>query len=245
MNPCDVTIEFRLLGNVDFESAAALQERLWREAALRDAPRMVVLLCEHPRRITVGRAGSRSDVKLSDEQLRRKQLTLQWTPRGGGCILHGPGQLAIHTIAPLATMGWSVGRFARGLSQGIADATASVGVPAQRQAPHLGLWGRTGQLAAVGLSVRDGVACGGAYLNVNPAMPDYVYVENRLAAGGAKRTMSCLAAERRQAGTMHRVRAALLPALAEAWEVERYHLHTGHPYLAQIVGTARETARIS
>ena len=50
--------EFRLLGRVPFEALLALQSRLVYEAGGLDQPRIVVLLCEHPDLITVGRAGS-------------------------------------------------------------------------------------------------------------------------------------------------------------------------------------------
>ena len=51
--------EFRLLGRVPFEAFLALQSRLVYEAGGLAEPRIVVLLCEHPELITVGRAGSR------------------------------------------------------------------------------------------------------------------------------------------------------------------------------------------
>jgi lipoate-protein ligase B len=86
--------------------------------------------------------------------------------------------------------------------------------------------------------VRQGVTQLGAYLNVNPVMRDFGRVE---VAGG--QTMSSLLPKRALPTKMTRVRAALVTHLADALELERYHLHTGHPLLAELPASdQRESA---
>ena len=69
----------------------------------------------------------------------------------------------------------------------------------------------------------------GAFLNVNPEMRDFGRV---FVAGG--QTMSSLLSHRALPTKMSKVRAALVTHLAEALALERYHLHTGHPLLAEL-----------
>jgi lipoate-protein ligase B len=110
----------------------------------------------------------------------------------------------------------------------------------------LGIWGRTGQLVAFGLAVRDWVTYHGAFVNVSPAMNPYGYIDtaaaksSAAAAHGERTTMSCLLAERGRAATMTRVRSQLIGSLASAFECDRYHLHTGHPLLASLIRPNRE-----
>src|SRR5690606_1375683 len=71
--PLEAFADLHLLGEVDFDAALALQRRLVFEAGERHAPRISVLLCEHPELITVGRDGSRGDIRLSPDELRERR----------------------------------------------------------------------------------------------------------------------------------------------------------------------------
>ena len=84
------------------------------EAGGQDDGRITVLLCEHPALISVGRTGSRGHIRLTNEQLRMRQLEVRWVSRGGGCVLHGPGQIAVYPIVPLRWHGWTVGDYCGG-----------------------------------------------------------------------------------------------------------------------------------
>jgi len=227
-------VEFHMLGTVAYDRCLALQERLVYEADLLNEGRIVVLLCEHPDLITVGRLGSRGHIRLSDKQLKRERLDVRWVSRGGGCVLHSPGQLAIYPIAPLEALGWTIGHYMRRLQRGIVDALDELKVPCVTKPGRFGVWGRSGQLACVGVAVRRWITMHGAFLNVNPAMRRYGYVDtlpHDVADAGEKTTMGCLLAERRTAVRMASVRSTLVSTLAAAFDCERYHLHTGHPWL--------------
>ncbi len=53
-----------LLGQIDFEVALTLQQRLVEQSRERDDGQIALLLCEHPTLITVGRGGSPADVAM-------------------------------------------------------------------------------------------------------------------------------------------------------------------------------------
>jgi lipoyl(octanoyl) transferase len=242
----DATVaQFHLLGRVDFAAALALQQRLVFEAGETPRQQITVLLCEHPDVVTIGRGGSRAHIRISHQELTRRRLPVRWVGRGGGCILHSPGQLAVYPIAPLNRLRWTVGEFARRLQRGMLQALSPLGVRGETQSARLGIWGRTGQLVAFGLAVRDWVTYHGAFVNVGPAMNPYRYVDTAVdgptaAVHGGKTTMSCLLAERGRAVTMTRVRSDVVAALSAVFECERYHLHTGHPLLASLKPPPRD-----
>lgn len=247
----EATADFYLLGQVELDDALALQRRLVFEAGERRERRIPVLLCEHPELITIGRAGSRGDIRLSPDDLRERRLDVRWLGRGGGCVVHGPGQLAVYPIVPLADFGWTVGEYLRRLQQGLSGALAELGAAVTARPGRFGVWGRTGQLAAVGAAVQYGVTWQGAFINVNPTCRALGYVETNPArrqnrdpaslAPPEKPHMSSLLAERGRPTKMTAVRTALIAALSAAWGCEHYHLFTGHPLLTSLSQQHRES----
>ena len=241
-------IDFHFMGCVPLDDSTALQRRLVYEAGGEVGRRVTVLLCEHPPQITIGRAGSRQHIRWTDEQLRRKRLTVQWVNRGGGCILHGPGQLAIYPMVPLKRMPWTVGELLRRLHAGIASTLQELKVDCRSHETSFSLCGRTGVLAAFGLAVQNDISCHGVFLNVNPRMTNHALIDCVPPQRGRqefKASMSCLLAERRQAVKMTTVRSLVVQHLAAAFATERYHLHTGHPHrLPQTTAERELTANL-
>ena len=261
-------LEAFLLGQVDFDVALALQQRLVEQSRDRDDGQVALLLCEHPTLITVGRGGSPSEVAMHSNLVRSRQIEVRWVNRGGGCLMHSPGQLAIYPIVPLRWHGFSVGEFLHRLQTGIIEALDDLNVPSQpmgtvpivasakmglspstpplaktasvpfpsRQphpSPVAGVWGRTGQLAALGVAVRHWTTYYGAYLNVCPPMGLFRLVKSDPLG---QKPMSCLVAERCGPVRMTGVRSALVCRLAERFGCDRYHLYTGHPMLRRAYG---------
>src|SRR5262245_21887279 len=71
-------VHIHLLGVVDFEDCLSLQRRLAYDALTRGDGRIVVLICKHPPIITIGRSGSRADVKLTGAELVHRDLELRY-----------------------------------------------------------------------------------------------------------------------------------------------------------------------
>jgi len=237
--------EFHLLGTVDFEECLGLQRRLVYEAERDRSHKVVVLLCEHPDLITVGRQGSRSHIRFTGAELEREQLAVRWVKRGGGAVLHGPGQLALYSIAHLPAHGWSVGEYLSRLQAGICGTLEGLGLHPQTRPGSWGVWARTGLLAAAGVAVQQETTSHGMFLNVHPAMGRFGFVDSAVVAGsGGKSTMSCLLAEHRRAVRMSSVRSTAVPHLASAFNCERYYIHSGHRWLRTGV-TSEHVARAS
>lgn len=230
----ETSANIHLLGTVDFEDCLALQRRLAYDANSREDGRIVVLVCEHTPLITIGRSGSRAHVRWSAAELIQRGLALRYLSRGGGAILHAPGQIAVYPIIPLGFYSWTIGEYLRRLQAALRELLLELNVQPAIVSPSLALAGRSGILAALGVSVRQGVTMHGAFVNVNPEMTDYGRI---VVAGG--QTMSSLLSHRALPTKMTKVRAALVRHLAEALSLERYHLHTGHPLLAEMPGTGQ------
>ncbi len=221
-------VEAHFCGQLDFDRCQALQQRLVDQVIGRQDGQIYLLLCEHPELITIGRGGSPADVQLDSGRIRSGQLVVRWVKRGGGCLVHAPGQLAIYPIVPLHWYRLSVGAYLDRLQTAIQRSLHALDIPTEAQPGRHGLWGRTGQVVALGVAVRHWVTYHGAFINVNPPMGLFRLVETD--RRGLTR-MSCLVAERQRPVKMTDVRAELVRHLTDAFGCDRYHLYTGHPLL--------------
>lgn len=225
-----------LLGCVEWRAIRALQEQLAFEIAGRADRHGYLLLCEHPPGLTVGRSGSHAH--LPDEgELESRNLDVRWVRRGGGVLVHTPGQLCCYAVVPA---GGGPGELSplglrNGLAEGLRAACEDVRVPADLTPDGAAVQCRTGVVGQVGCAVRDGVSRWGAWLNVAPPM-DLV----RLAKPADGRRLSCLSAARHDAVAAPAVRTAVAARVAEALGYETHHTFTGHPLLRR----ARRPARV-
>jgi len=218
-------LEVHLLGILDFDAALVLQGRLANELRDRDDRRGVCLVCEHPPLITVGRDGSREDILCDPAELTARQLEVRWLERGGGCLMHGPGQIALYPILPIDRLGCTLAGY-RDLLARVACLSSGEQRVAAEVAPATGsIVCRSGQLGQVGVSVRSGISRHGVFLNVCP-WPDWL----RLVDAGRGR-QSSLAIERQAPIGASAVRESLVRHLARELGYERVHLFTGHPLL--------------
>ena len=127
------------LGFVEYGAAWELQRRV---AAARKAGAIsdVLLLCEHPHVITLGRSGKISNLRVSEEMLRRMHVSFFETNRGGDITYHGPGQLVGYPILNLGEIRRDVAWYVRGLEEAMIRATADFGVSSRRVPGRTGVW---------------------------------------------------------------------------------------------------------
>jgi lipoyl(octanoyl) transferase len=162
-------LQVYLLGTVDFEEMLRVQRRLVYDVA-GDRDRAVLILCEHPPGISVGREGSREHIRCGPAELAARRWPVRWVNRGGGCLLHLPGQLAIYPIVALDRIGLGLQAYLDHLHAVVADVLGEFDVKASPVPGRAGVWVGGRRIAQVGVAVNDWVAYFGAALNINPDM---------------------------------------------------------------------------
>jgi lipoyl(octanoyl) transferase len=218
------TLSVYLLGTVDFDAALRLQRRLRYDITeARTAAALIV--CEHPPLITVGRLGSHAHLRVDAGE---SPLPLRWVSRGGGCIVHRPGQLAVYPILPLDRLGLDVPRYLERLAQTCLAVIADFSLRTPPRADEAGVWVGNRLIAALGVSVRDWISSFGAYINVHPSLEAFRLV--RTAPGGE--TMTSLERERRGPVRPAMVRQRLIEHFQEVFGFASVALFTDHPVLA-------------
>lgn len=220
-------LEVHLLGTVDYDAALFLQERLVYDLSGRADRTGGLLLCEHPPLVTIGREGSRAHLRVDENEFVARQVSVRWTNRGGGCLAHGPGQLAVYPIVPLDRIGVRPAEYAGRLIDAVVDLCTELRVPAWPSEDGRGVSCRLGRFASVGAAVKSGMSYHGLFVNVAPAMDLMRLVDH----GPGSERQTSLAAQRARPTEMHAVREGLIRHVAAGLGYEKHHLYTGHPLL--------------
>lgn len=226
-----------LAGGLRLDDYLAMAERLAGEVAEPGGRHPTLVVCELEPCITIGRSGSRADVRLSDEDLRRRRLPVRFLGRGGGAVPHGPGQVVAAIFARLEDLGLEprdVGGFVARFQRGLEAAVAAVRCGSAAAVPGMhGIVGRSGLLAALGLAFRRGVACHGGFLNVCPPLDLFQRVDTiplRAQAGpGVPSTMGSMEADVQRRVRLQDVRTAVVQGIVDAFAFPRTHVNAGFP----------------
>jgi lipoyl(octanoyl) transferase len=157
------------IGLINYADAVVLQERV---VAARKAGAIddVLLFCEHPHVLTLGRSGNRSNLLASENVLRQKGVALHETNRGGDITYHGPGQSVGYPILNLDLIRRDVHWYVRSLEECMIRASADFGISAFRVQGKTGIWVQASQaeekLAAIGVHLSRWVTSHGFAYNV-------------------------------------------------------------------------------
>src|SRR5437867_6693985 len=175
MNRCH-TIDLGLIG---YAEAWALQKRI---VAARKAGAIedVLLLCEHPHVITLGRSGKREHLLASEHVLRQKGVEFYATDRGGDITYHGPGQIVGYPILNLGAIRRDVVWYVRILEEAMIRATSEFGITAERVVGKTGVWVRAGnteeKLAAIGVHISRWITSHGFAYNVSTDLRNFAAI---------------------------------------------------------------------
>lgn len=149
---------------VAFDRALAWQEQL-RELLIAGRGEAVMLLCEHPPSLTLGRRGQEEDLLWDPKKREDFGLSVFETPRGGEATLHAPGQLVVY---PVVYVGKRIRAHIEALAEAALYCLSKAGIRgATLSWDHPGVWRDAQKFASVGVHVSRGVAIQGLSLNVD------------------------------------------------------------------------------
>ena len=162
------------LGLLPCAPACELQRELV-EARKANAIPDILLFCEHPHVITLGRNGKREHLRASDRLLAQMQVEFHATDRGGDITYHGPGQIVGYPVLDLADHRRDIRWYVEQLEETMIRATADYEIRARRVDGKHGIWVRSSngpvaaeeKLAALGVRLSRWVTSHGFAYNVS------------------------------------------------------------------------------
>jgi lipoyl(octanoyl) transferase len=222
------------LGLISYQDALAFQQRL---VAARKANAIddILLFCEHPHVITLGRNANRSNLLASENVLRQKNVELHATNRGGDITYHGPGQLVGYPILNLDKIKRDVGWYVRALEEAMIRASADFGIAAYRVPGKTGIWVQATpseeKLAAIGVHISRWVTSHGFAYNVST---DLRYFDLIVPCGIADRKATSLEKLLQRTVSLDEVKPRLAHHLAALLSLDS--LPTSREDLAAVAG---------
>jgi len=154
------------LGLIDYPAGLAIQKETEQAVKLGTQPDTLLLL-EHPHTLTIGRRGETAAVLAGAEQLKKQNVTVFETNRGGKVTYHGLGQLVGYPIVKLSPDREDVHRYMRDLEEVLIRTMSDFAIDAFRIDGLTGVYTARGKIAAIGVHIARWVTTHGFALNVN------------------------------------------------------------------------------
>jgi len=226
-------LEVYLLGLVDFEEVQRLQRRLVYDLGERGGAALI--LCEHPPTISVGRSGSRAHLIPDDNALRSMGVGVHWVNRGGGCVLHLPGQLAAYVTVSLAGLQIDLNRYLDGLHRTVVSLLDEFELKGTTRPELPGVFLGNARVASVGVAVNRWIAYHGLTLNVGPFLEPFEMMLEEPGLGGLPLRQTSMESRRQRLTPMPKVREALIRRFEAEFGLERHLVFTHHPMIRRKV----------
>lgn len=168
-------IEIQHWGLIDYAEAWERQREL-QTAIQRGERDSVLALCQHPSVITIGKNGTRDNVKLTDDELAERNISVISNNRGGDVTLHNPGQLVGYPIFRLTDFRADLHLFLREIEQCIIETIAEFSIESGRIDGLTGVWTGNEKICAIGIHCSRWVTSHGFALNICNDLTEFDFI---------------------------------------------------------------------
>jgi lipoyl(octanoyl) transferase len=143
-------------GLIDYQSCLDLQHQFVEQK------KEIIMTCEHPVVITLGRG------KESREDVLNRDVHAVEVERGGRATLHLPGQVVIYPIMNVVKRGLDALKILRSLENSIVQTLADFRITSAVVEGKTGVWVDEGQrkIASIGIAIKNEMSFHGLSLNV-------------------------------------------------------------------------------
>jgi len=157
-------IEIIDLGLIHFKTALLKQKQAVLDVASGGPD--LLMLCEHPKTITLGRKYKEANLFQSRDSLNKQGFTVVEVDRGGDVSLHAPGQLIFYPILNLKRNNLGIREYLKKLEQVAVDLLADFDIVANGDDGNRGIWVGQRKIASIGVGVSRWVTYHGMGLNL-------------------------------------------------------------------------------
>lgn len=228
-------VEFRDLGNMDYQEAWDYQEALFAEiVALKIQNRKnppedqiptpnYLLFVEHPHVYTLGKSGKEENLLVDEQGLQAIHASYYKINRGGDITYHGPGQLVGYPLLDLDNFFTDIHKYLRFLEEAIILTLKDYGIEAGRIEGLTGVWldhisqKNPRKICAMGVKSSRWVTMHGFAFNVNS---DLNYFNQIVPCGIDDKAVTSLEKELGRKMDLAEVKEKVKKHLASLFEME-------------------------
>ena len=171
----NISLSIRDCGLADYGEVLQEQLQLHRQRCEGEIPD-TVLIAEHRPVITLGARQSANKLLASFSDLKRNNIDIVETRRGGGATAHNPGQLVFYPILNLQDLGLGISEYIRKLEATGAELLEQLGVKSRRRKGLAGLWVGKRKIASIGVRVSKSVTYHGMAINIQNDLSIFDYL---------------------------------------------------------------------
>ena len=164
------------VGLAPYDDVWALQKRAAAQRISGALAEDLLILCEHPAVVTLGRSTKAGNLLASPARLESLGVQLRDVERGGDVTVHEPGQLVVYPIIDLKNHTQDLHWYLRQVEAAIVRALELLGVASERVPGLTGVWREGRKLASIGVHARDWVTWHGVALNVHNDLATFAHV---------------------------------------------------------------------
>ena len=158
---------------ITYEQGLKVQESLVSEKKAGSLTSDYLMILEHHPVITIGSTGSFKNVLVSEKYLRRRGIALYTSDRGGDVTYHGPGQIVGYPIIDLNKYQVDPGWYVHRLEEMLKRTIGYFGLDGSSIPHYPGVWVKGNKIAAIGVSIKNGISSHGFALNVQPNLKHF------------------------------------------------------------------------
>lgn len=159
------------LGIIDYNEAYVLQKKYVEEIS--NGSDQMLVICEHPTVLTMGRLAKEENVLLSKNSLMDRGIEVFNIDRGGDVTLHAKGQIVAYPLLDLSNYEKDLRKYLYKLEQVVIDLLSGFDIVASRLSGKTGAWVGDKKIASIGIGVRKWVSFHGLALNVNTDLKEF------------------------------------------------------------------------
>ena len=164
------------LGLIDYDEAHRFQRAAARLRVRGDLPQDLLILCEHPRVVTTGRATKAGNLLASADVLAEHDVQLRDVERGGDVTVHEPGQLVGYPIVDLKRHRQDLHWYLRQIEEALIVALGEWSLACGRRTGQTGVWIANRKVASIGVHARDWVTSHGFALNAHNDLTTFDWI---------------------------------------------------------------------
>jgi lipoyl(octanoyl) transferase len=209
------------LGVKDYMETYQLQRQLVKKVVsnlkLKQDSEEYLLVVQHPKVYTIGRAGSRKSLLLTEEEIKGEKLKVYEIDRGGDITFHGPGQLIFYPILNLANHGKDLHQLIGKYEEVVIRALAEWGINGQRIDGYPGVWVHDRKIAAIGIGVSGWVTYHGFAINIDLDLRDFTKI---IPCGIKDKGVTSMVQVLEEAVAIQEVKAIVIQKFAEVFKVK-------------------------
>ena len=160
-------IEIIDIGIAGYREAYNLQRELVQRRRFKEVCDTLIL-AEHPPVFTMGRTGSKKNLLVSEDCLKREGIDFVETDRGGDISFHGPGQLVLYPILDLREWKRDIHLYIRCLEKVLIDFLFCYNITGLLINGATGVWiDKDTKIASIGIGVSKWITYHGLSININ------------------------------------------------------------------------------